>query len=503
MIFKVIKKSDSKGSLVNRTAYLINDNWNDWFQYSTMYDLEVVDDTGELKYIGKVKIGEFSMDKDQGSPNIPNEFYKLQSNFFSLGQGDYYYENLNELGSEIREEILVKLNDIALNDEILNEAIKEDVTRRSLLRDISLNTVKIQYRRIANGGARLTDYKFEYEFCSSEDNSNKINLSFEVIHESNPPTNVHVIIGRNGVGKTRLIKNMIKTTINKSNCITEGNFSQDISSLFTNVICIAFSAFDEFTSLCVDGENENKHIPFINIGLPLQLEEIDGTEKPRDRVSLLTKEFVKSADKCIHGAKYNLWNKIIKELESDPIFKSSGVRGLKEVEKKEFESVASKVFGRLSSGHKIILLTITRLVETVEEKSLIFLDEPEGHLHPPLLSTFVRALSELLINRNGVAIVATHSPVVLQEVARKCVWKLRRSGTEAAAERLNIESFGENIDILTREVFRLEVTNSGFHKLLNDCVNKYKNYEDVINYFNGELGVEAKSIIKTLIAVQE
>jgi predicted ATP-dependent endonuclease of OLD family len=51
-----------------------------------------------------------------------------------------------------------------------------------------------------------------------------------------------------------------------------------------------------------------------------------------------------------------------------------------------------------------VLLTITRLVETVEERTLVLLDEPEAHLHPPLLSAFVRSLSDLLINRNGVAI---------------------------------------------------------------------------------------------------
>jgi len=67
--------------------------------------------------------------------------------------------------------------------------------------------------------------------------------------------------------------------------------------------------------------------------------------------------------------------------------------------------------GKLSSGHAIVLLTITRLVE-LDERSLVLIDEPEVHLHPPLLSAFVRALSDLLIELNGVAIVATHSPVM-------------------------------------------------------------------------------------------
>ncbi|MEK5757114.1 AAA family ATPase, partial [Acinetobacter variabilis] len=75
-----------------------------------------------------------------------------------------------------------------------------------------------------------------------------------------------------------------------------------------------------------------------------------------------------------------------------------------------------KLFGQLSSGHKIVLLILTRLVETVDEATLVLIDEPESHLHPPLLSAFMSALTELLEDRNGVAIIATHSPVVVQEV---------------------------------------------------------------------------------------
>lgn len=42
------------------------------------------------------------------------------------------------------------------------------------------------------------------------------------------------------------------------------------------------------------------------------------------------------------------------------------------------------------------LLTLTKLVELVEEKTLVILDEPEEHLHPPLVSAFIRALSKLV-----------------------------------------------------------------------------------------------------------
>ncbi|MBZ9762908.1 ATP-binding protein [Mesorhizobium sp. CA8] len=151
-----------------------------------------------------------------------------------------------------------------------------------------------------------------------------------------------------------------------------------------------------------------------------------------------------------------------------------------------------------------MLLTITRLVELVDERTLVLLDEPEGHLHPPLLSAFIRALSDLLVKRNGVAIVATHSPVVLQEVPQSCAWKLRRSGRVSVAERPSIETFGENVGILTREVFGFEVTKSGFHQMLDSAVNQRGlGYDAVLEHFGGQLGAEARAIVQALVAERD
>ncbi len=163
------------------------------------------------------------------------------------------------------------------------------------------------------------------------------------------------------------------------------------------------------------------------------------------------------------------------------------------------EDISENIFNKLSSGHKIVLLTITKLVETLEEKSLVLLDEPEAYLHPPLLSAFIRALSELLIKRNAVAIIGTHSPVVLQEVPSSCVWKIRRQGAFAKAERLEIESFGENVGVLTQEIFGLEVTEAGFHTLLNKIADKADSYEQAIEILDNQLGMEGRAILRNLL----
>ena len=157
----------------------------------------------------------------------------------------------------------------------------------------------------------------------------------------------------------------------------------------------------------------------------------------------------------------------------------------------------------MSSGHASVLLIITQLVAKVEEKTLVLFDEPESHLHPPLLSAFVRALSDLLDNRNGIAIIATHSPVVLQEIPKSCVWKIERTRKITNSFRPNIETFGENVGVLTREVFGLEVIKSGFHKLLTEEVATGRSYDEIVSKFNNQIGTEAKILLKTLLRIRD
>ncbi|MDX6418935.1 MAG: hypothetical protein QOG28_3555 [Trebonia sp.] len=217
----------------------------------------------------------------------------------------------------------------------------------------------------------------------------------------------------------------------------------------------------------------------------------------------LAVEFGNSVRICLQGARLARWQRALHVLESDPIFAEKEVASLavEAVDEEVLKTRARDLFRELSSGHKIVLLTVTRLVESVEERTLVLLDEPESHLHPPLLSAFVRALSDLLVNRNGAAIIATHSPVVLQEVPRECVWRLRRAGDSVTAERPDIETFGENVGTLTSEVFGLEVTKSGFHRMIAETASGEMSYTDVLATFGGQLGSEARALLQALIAV--
>jgi hypothetical protein len=496
------------GSATNE-AFLIEDGWDDWFRWNTLYQLVYVDLDGQPHDIGGVKIGELDMPGDRRRPAIPNEFSHLPGDFFSLGQDVTFYVNLGELAGNAGADILRALRDVAYDADVWLSVRNESVTQRSLLRFITTTEVEGQYKRAAHGGARLTRYRFNYQVPAQGSDADPVDLDFVVEPESQPPTNIHVLIGRNGVGKTELLSKLTLATLDTTADprsvgvlrVVEGAAS---TGSFANLVSLSFSAFDTFEPLS-QSRVAASGVRYTYVGLKRVRRTADDKQlAPKSPVALAT-EFGKSVAECVQGPRLARWRRALEMLEADPIFQAADVAALAQTgtSDEELRERARDVFRRLSSGHKIVLLSITRLVESVEERSLVLLDEPEAHLHPPLLSAFVRALSDLLINRNGVAIMATHSPVVLQEVPRSCVWKMRRLGFQLAASHPDVETFGENVGVLTREVFGLEVTSSGFHRLLREAVAEYGSYDAVVEHFSGELGQEARALVQALILAPE
>lgn len=511
MFFTVVPNGRRVPTGARSKAFLLVDNWDDWFTYNTMYSLIVYDAHGEEFRAGGVKIGQFQMTEGQRRPNIPEEFNELDEEFFSLGQDDSYYEKLNELGPEIRDQILRGLRDVAIDRERFGRALDEKVTGVSLLRSVHKKTVETQYSRLARGGARLSRYEFTYTAPKvGRSRAAPVTLSFVVEPESILPTNIHVLIGRNGVGKTHLLNHMSRSLADKhADAAKVGFFTiasdedddDEGGDLFANLVSVTFSAFDPFEPL-PNRRDKSEGMPCAYIGLKRSGTTPDGKRLAPKSPERLSIEFGSSVLICCKGARRVRWRRALETLEADPIFRTADVASLadEELEDDELKAKAKKLFSGLSSGHKIVLLTITKLVETVEERTLVLLDEPEAHLHPPLLSAFVRALSALLVNRNGLAIIATHSPVVLQEVPRSCAWKIQRSGRHVEVERPEGETFGENVGVLTREVFGLEVTDAGFHQLLRVAVADEDDFRSVLRKFDSELGGEARALVRALLA---
>jgi hypothetical protein len=509
-LFSITETMPNPSSREMEHVYLITDRWDDWGKYRTQFSACVIDNTGKEHVLGSVKIGEVGLQPRGGGeeimqgfriPTLPQEFDQLDTTHFSLGQSENYYETLNELEEDFRVAILKGMRDCAYDLAIFDENISEDVMSESLLRDVQHRNVRNRYHRLAMGNAVLTRFEFSFTFPASEIGEKPPTLTFKVKPHTEPPTNVHVLIGRNGVGKTRCIQNLIRSVLGGTASDAQygqlerlGDNANDWA--FAGVVSVSFSAFDDFDIPPASDSGMRAS----QVGLRHKINEGAEDMFQVKTPEMLAEDFVQSLGACRSGPRAKRWLQSLKTLETDPLFEEADVGALLELNEDSWRDTAKWLFRKLSSGHAIVLLTITRLVELVDERTLVILDEPEGHLHPPLLAAFIRAVADLLGKRNGVALVATHSPVVLQEVPMSCVWKLRRCGVVSVAERPTLETFGENVGVLTSEVFGLEVTRSGFHSLLEKAVGTGLSYQDIIDQFSDQIGSEARAITRGLIA---
>jgi predicted ATPase len=518
MEFHVLSKTDHVPDTGISAIYLTIDHWND-FSFVTMFRISAHDELGQLHDIGSIKIGFKGQTTTTDTHTIlPAHFQRVDDGFFSLGQGIDFYKNISLLPNNFGKYILVALRDIVVQPNIIENIKEEDVFRTSFLRNVSLSSIKGQYARVLEGQAELTDFKFKFVRPETE-HFGGIDLSFDVAVESRPSTNIHGVIGRNGVGKTTLLNGMIKAITDRQSEIakfidTAEWKNEEISDdYFSSLVSVSFSAFDPFNPP-QEQPDPSKGTCYFYIGL----KDKNNSELHRT-ISDLQDDCVKALISCFYQPeKARRWLNAIGKLGSDEIFASMRLEQLESIYKTlrkdtidaeqsdsisfrdKYQEKVTAFLSRMSSGHAIVLLTITSLVATVEEKTLVLLDEPESHLHPPLLSAFVRAIADLLHDRNGVAIIATHSPVVLQEIPRSCVWKIYRVGTNTTSSRPTIETFAENVGVLTSEIFSLEVERSGFHDLLAKSVGTGRTFHEIVANYDNQLGFEGRAVLKALIA---
>jgi predicted ATPase len=516
MEFRLLSSKEWVPDSGNSTVYLKVDNWND-YSFVTMFHMSVYDENGKHHDIGGVKIGFKGQTIENDTYEIlPKKFTSLSDGFFSLGQTPEFYKKMTLLSVPLRCGILALLKDVVYNTELIESIRDEAVFSTSLLRNTSISIIKGQYARLLEGKAELTDFDFKY-VRPSEEKMSGIELEFSVEVDSKPSTNIHALIGRNGVGKTTILNGMIEAITSPESTLSRffdkkqwGGKPID-KDYFSSLVSVSFSAFDPFIPP-QEQPNPAKGTCYFYIGLKSQL-----SKDSLRTIDELHDDCVIALTQCFHDVdKTSRWIKAIDKLGSDDNFSAMGLlcleqifREIKEFSreqsdsdyfKKEYKEKITPFLARMSSGHAIVFLTISRLVATVDEKTLVLLDEPESHLHPPLLSALIRSLADLLHDRNGLAIIATHSPVVLQEIPSSCIWKVNRIGMDVKMSRPTIESFGENVGVLTKEVFGLEVVRSGFYGMLSKSVEKGMSYDDVLSEYSNKLGFEARAILKALIA---
>lgn len=158
---------------------------------------------------------------------------------------------------------------------------------------------------------------------------------------------------------------------------------------------------------------------------------------------------------------------------------------------------------RLSSGEYAMLRFAAQASAAIEQGSLLLLDEPETHLHPNFVSDLMEMLDNLLQSTRSVAIIATHSAYVVRETPRERVNILTLDDRDISIDTPRMQTFGATIDSISQFVFGDTSISHRYQKTLTDwaeSTGRDLGIDGVIEQYGEELNSESLSFIARRLA---
>jgi predicted ATPase len=445
------------------------DNWND-YGYRTLFDLNYFESNQNNRYIGKVKIMKPNTNPTYDS--LLQSFTQLTSEFCSLGDKESYYTTLKDILGNRFSSFLLALRDVAIFPKIYEQFENDNIFKTSLIRFNESERLSRTIRYQIEGINANEYFKFNYLYKPPfADNSIVLNFDFE--YNTDFEHRLYAIIGKNGTGKTRLLSSLAKSLSQKEN--TE--FSPR-KPMYSKVFTVSYSFFDRFEIPYSDAS-----FNYVYCGLKKGKD----TFKTEDE---LIEQFYKTATKIKERALDMHWNNILSRFLSNEIIEQLQFKELQlNVDKKtyvfDYEKFNSIKY-KLSSGQNIILYLVSEILAQIRFDSLILFDEPETHLHPNAISALINTIFELVRTFQSFCIIATHSPIIIQEIPARNIFVIERDENKANIRGLERESFGENLTIITQDIFGNREVPRHFIKLISELVSKGKQYSEIVSILETE-----------------
>lgn len=499
-----------------------NSSWDD-YGYHTSFFLHATkkltnENTKALGYISIMCVDGNHKDSDvlllTKKIGYENIFHELPQNFCSLSTSLNLYKQLHRyLGPNQRRVFENSLNMILDSDSPYYKLVcNTECFNKSLLRDTDIGDYALIF-----GKEKLRENFRQYELRSKEikvkyDNcDDEITLDFSPIKFKDEkgffPNGTIAFIGKNGSGKStflyKLATELFASAINRKISI----IPEDI--VVSQLMFFSYSPFDDFT-LPVQynkyslkrwhedllkfkrTKSEAFKPRFIYCGIRNVEQEVDelirtsekdtenfffdenGNYKKDNRLtktSLLDIANISNECKIAFNAAQTTkdWDTFIENLnEALPELKTT-MNSLNSLARWEWDEENGKWderFKKLSTGHKFFLHTMSHLIAYCEENAVIMFDEPENHLQAPLLSFMMKEIRRVLAKRSSVMLVATHSPVILQETLSSNVRVVRRSEEKVSIQKPEIETYGASFGAISSYVFGLTVDNVSYFDVL-------------------------------------
>jgi predicted ATPase len=538
-IFKIIQKCYQNASSLpgdDADFYIELDAWDD-YTYHVLYHLHATKRlTGTAnEYLGYIKFmhpGQTSMEIYALEKRMGDKpFAEVPEDFVSLTFSMEVYRGLNRYvqDTEARAGIVDQLHLILDKESPYYEMVKNDPCfLNGVLRDTTMENFALQKAQSLLLAKEclynLRKESFKFKLNNADD---FISFDFTCLNDEDfvpeerklmVPNGCVVFIGGNGSGKSTAMYKLAKLMYTEIDKRRKPEYKEYIGELKPNnvgvskMIVISYSPFDNFMLPAWDENPEESAERFIYCGIrdyiaerDLLLQEQDGKYEQSEEVILadrqnrtqlksiqeLANEFVEQFTKLKQDSKRRtIWEEITESAEElhPELSKAMG-----QISFGPDDGTRIGMFKNLSTGNKYIFHMLATIIGNIEDDSLILFDEPENHIHPPLLSFLLTAIRRVLHNYNSVVFISTHSPVIIQETFANNVYVIRRIGEGVTMTHPNIETYGANIGEITSEVFNLTSDNISYYKLFSYLYGKWtlrfnETPESMLAEFESKLG---------------